>query len=316
MRRPICAACNRKVKVTSSSESITIPRSSTSATTSNNSRRSSIISSSATTHSSTSSSTRKKEENNNIKISTHDERSVARSYSPTSPIPTRRTPHHPIGERRRSSTLQELASVEPQSTVVEEEEEDALSLHHPNSSMHQSSSDEEEENNSDKWNQLLSQQQKLLEFMNKDPSTMMTLSSTKFNKKDETVILETQVELLKRFETALLLMTSNQLSPPSTAPVYQPTHTLVDIQSQQQLLPITSWQTQVEFGITKLKWNLSQWFGTLVGTANIEEQDFDILGYTKNVVISGVCVTTEPGLLPKVKNELVVTKVDMLERPW
>ncbi|CEG74933.1 hypothetical protein RMATCC62417_10060 [Rhizopus microsporus] len=34
-------------------------------------------------------------------------------------------------------------------------------------------------------------------------------------------------------------------------------------------------------------------------TGSIENKDYNRFGYTENVVISGICVTTEPGLLPK-----------------
>lgn len=111
------------------------------------------------------------------------------------------------------------------------------------------------------------------------------------------------MELLKRFESLLLL---------SSLPVPQLVTTplpVVDENEQERPLPIASWQTQFEYRLTRFKWNISQWFGTLVGDGQIEEQEFDTLGYTKTVVISGVCVTTEPGLLPKVM-------IDMLERPW
>ncbi|KAI8637434.1 hypothetical protein BD408DRAFT_424559 [Parasitella parasitica] len=61
----------------------------------------------------------------------------------------------------------------------------------------------------------------------------------------------------------------------------------------------SNWQTKLEYGVTRFKWGMSQWIGSIAGTGEIEEQDFDTLGYPENVIISGVCVTTEPGLLPK-----------------
>ncbi|KAL7330210.1 hypothetical protein PS15p_205183 [Mucor circinelloides] len=77
-------------------------------------------------------------------------------------------------------------------------------------------------------------------------------------------------------------------SPPSPSP-----------STSASALPSCNWQTKLEYKVTRFKWNMSQWIGSLVGTGDIEEQDFDALGYPKNIIISGVCVTTEPGLLPK-----------------
>lgn len=232
MRRPICAACNRNVKISDSSSSCT-------------SQKSSIHKREINT--STSSS-----EDIMVMVRT-------RSNSPTSPIPTRRS------SGRRFDEL----------------------IHH---------------DNKDRWNELLIQQQKILEFINMNSDNMMTLSSTEYSPGDETFILETQVELLKRFESFLLLSSF----PPQSVTIPVP---VISENEQESSLPIASWQTQFEYGLTRFKWNISQWFGTLVGDGQIEEQEFDTLGYTKTVVISGVCVTTEPGLLPKVM-------IDMLERPW
>lgn len=231
MRRPICAACNRNVKISDSSSSVS-------------SQKSSIHK--REIHTSASSS-----EDIMVMVRT-------RSNSPTSPIPTRRS-----SGRRLDELIQN--------------------------------------NNKEKWNELLAQQQKILEFVNMDSDNMMMISSVEYTPGDETLILETQVELLKRFESLLLL---------SSLPVPQLVTTpLPVVDEQEQPLPIASWQTQFEYRLTRFKWNISQWFGTLVGDGQIEEQEFDTLGYTKTVVISGVCVTTEPGLLPKVM-------IDMLERPW
>jgi hypothetical protein len=60
---------------------------------------------------------------------------------------------------------------------------------------------------------------------------------------------------------------------------------------------------------TRIKWNLSQWMG--IGLGEIRDKDYDDEGRPKNIVISGLCVTTEPGLLPE-----VITFYDVLERPW
>ncbi|KAI7891657.1 uncharacterized protein EV154DRAFT_218861 [Mucor mucedo] len=228
MRRPICAACNRNVKISDSSSSVSV---------SSASQKSSIH----------------KREINTSPSSSEDIMVMVRtrSNSPTSPIPTRRS----SGRR-----LDELMNYE---------------------------------NNKEKWNELLIQQQKIIEFVNMDSDNMMMLSSVEYTPGDETLILETQVELLKRFESLLLL---------SSLPVPQLVTTplpVVDENEQERPLPIASWQTQFEYRLTRFKWNISQWFGTLVGDGQIEEQEFDTLGYTKTVVISGVCVTTEPGLLPK-----------------
>lgn len=235
MRRPICAACNRNVKISASSSSCT-------------SQRSSIH----------------KRLPDEINTSTSGSEDImimvrTRSNSPTSPIPTRRS------SGRRLNDL----------------------IHN---------------DNTEKWNELLTQQQKILEFVNMDPNNMMTLSNIEYNPSDETLILETQVELLKRFESFLLL--SSLMPQLVTTPV-----PVIDENEEETSLAIASWQTQFEYSLTRIKWNISLWFGTLVGDGQIEEQEFDTLGYTKTIAISGICVTTEPGLLPKVM-------IDMLERPW
>ncbi|KAG2230708.1 hypothetical protein INT48_003715 [Thamnidium elegans] len=174
-----------------------------------------------------------------------------RSNSPTSPIPTRNSNNYSIPEEQI---------------------------------------DQEQPDNLEQWNKLIQQQQKVLEFINLDQTNMMTLSSTEFNKSDRNDILETQLELLKRFETLLLFSTCHL-----TPQVNSSTNEII----VEPELPITNWQTKIEYNITRLKWNFSQLFGTVVGTAQLEEQAFDALGYTDHIVVSGVCVTTEPGLLPK-----------------
>ncbi|KAG1313009.1 hypothetical protein G6F64_002573 [Rhizopus arrhizus] len=62
---------------------------------------------------------------------------------------------------------------------------------------------------------------------------------------------------------------------------------------------IPDWQTKIAYDLAKYKWDLSEWFGLLAGTGEIDNEEYDRFGYTEDVVISGVCVTTEPGLLPK-----------------
>ncbi|PHZ15170.1 uncharacterized protein RHIMIDRAFT_85293 [Rhizopus microsporus ATCC 52813] len=59
------------------------------------------------------------------------------------------------------------------------------------------------------------------------------------------------------------------------------------------------WQTKLEYDLARFKWSLNQWFGNIVGTGSIGNKAYNRFGYTENVVISGICVTTEPGLLPK-----------------
>ncbi|GAA5816700.1 hypothetical protein MFLAVUS_010232 [Mucor flavus] len=174
-----------------------------------------------------------------------------RSNTPTSPIPTRNSNNYSIPEEQ-----------------VEQEQPENL----------------------EQWNKLIQQQQRVLEFINHDQTNMMTLSNTEFNKSDTTNILETQLELLKRFETLLLFSTSH-LTPQVNSSTNE-----ITVEPE---LPITNWQTKIEYSITRFKWNFSQLFGTVVGTAQLEEQAFDTLGYTEHIVVSGVCVTTEPGLLPK-----------------
>ncbi|CAO3630896.1 unnamed protein product [Mucor hiemalis] len=309
MRRPICAACNRNVKVTSSTESQTQPKSSASNST-NNSRRSSISASSTTavvvvattghmTKSKSAASSAGTE--GDAKTTAGNEDSSApykltatRSHSPTSPIPTTQR----IVERKKS-ILQDLSLKTNQldEETHSEKEKDALSIH-GNKKRQRGSSNSSNISviNEDKWSELLNQQKRLLEFINRD-ATPSSAAFNSDNEIDETNILKTQMELLKRFEAVLMLTT---LPTPTTITASTTTNqTATEPVIDNKALPITSWQTKVEFSITKFKWNMSQWFGTVVGTGNIEEQDFDTLGYTKNVVISGVCVTTEPGLLPK-----------------
>lgn len=333
MRRPICAACNRNVKVTSSTESAAHLKSSASNST-NNSRRSSISASSTTaasavalggiaptatahmTKSKSAVSSSSTEGDSKTTAATMNENNSAtfkltttRSHSPTSPIPTTQR----IGERKKS-ILQDLSLKTGQLKAEEKEEhedqvekEKAVVMIHNNQKRQRRISDNSNGSkinviNEDRWNELLNQQKRLLEFINRDsaslPSSAALISN---NQIDETNILETQMELLKRFEAFLMLTTVpiTITTTTTTTPNAITTQTIKEPTIESTSLPITTWQTKVEFSITKFKWNMSQWFGTVVGTGNIEEQDFDALGYTKNVVISGVCVTTEPGLLPK-----------------
>lgn len=346
MRRPICAACNRNVKVTSSTESAAHLKLSASNST-NNSRRSSISASSTTaasavalataTATTTGHMTKSKSAvsssstEGDIKtalVTTNEDNSATfklnatRSHSPTSPIPTTQR----IGERKRS-ILQDLSL---KTSQLEDEDEDnaekekaVVSIHSNQKrqcgvSNNSNSSNSSKINviNEDRWSVLLNQQKRLLEFINRDSAALSSSAALHSDKQiDETNILETQMELLKRFEAFLMLTTVpiTIATTPATPPSIITTQTTKEPTIESAPLPVTTWQTKVEFSITKFKWNMSQWFGTVVGTGNIEEQDFDALGYTKNVVISGVCVTTEPGLLPKVKNEVMI---DILERPW
>jgi hypothetical protein len=332
MRRPICAACNRNVKVTSSSESLLLHQHNSSSTTTNRSRRSSISNFTNTNHvnnnkkrSSTNSNT------DDIKIATttsststtHSNSSNnnedSRSHSPTSPIPTRKMvgaggASASSNSNRKKSTLKQKVSNE-QDEEAEEQDQQQI----------EAKQQEVIKVTAEKWNQLISQQQKLLEFINrKDSTTIMTLSATQFHDKmgpgDETMILETQLELLKRFESVLLSQqlsaSASSFSSQAITAIAAAAPRLIEAQEEEPKLNITSWQTKFEYGMTRMKWSMSQWFfGTIVGSGEIEEQDFDHYGYTKNVVISGVCVTTEPGLLPKVTTT-TTTMIDILERPW
>ncbi|KAG1177370.1 hypothetical protein G6F70_002756 [Rhizopus microsporus] len=71
------------------------------------------------------------------------------------------------------------------------------------------------------------------------------------------------------------------------------------------------WQTKLEYDLARFKWSLNQWFGNIVGTGSIENKDYNRFGYTENVVISGICVTTEPGLLPKNKKNGYQTQINV-----
>ncbi|KAI9266078.1 hypothetical protein BY458DRAFT_437639 [Sporodiniella umbellata] len=77
-----------------------------------------------------------------------------------------------------------------------------------------------------------------------------------------------------------------------------PSSTVQESTSEEVCTP-PDWQTKIAFDITKFKWEMNQWFGNVVSTGEIDNQVYDRLGYTQDVTVSGIAVTTEPGLLPK-----------------
>lgn len=276
MRRPICAACTRNVKVTSSSETNHLKSSN------NSSRRSSFSTTSTKSHHSLTTEKLKVTETvvihnepeeivSTTTSSTNDDRpacseinifDTTRSYSPTSPIPSRKT--------------------------------------------HEAK---------DKWCQLLSQQQRLLstfapvmENDTFDPDlisiqqNISKLVTAPHQEQYETLLLETQTKVLQKF-AAMMQRPAIVESPVTTTTT---TTTIIkEVPAPPMITPTNAyvqyhWQTKLEFSLTRWKWNLSQWTGAKVGTGTIEELDFDSLGYPENVIISGICVTTEPELLPKV----------------
>lgn len=212
-----------------------------------------------------------------------------RSQSPTSPIPTRGHNRSVLG----CSAEDQVIIEEPEEMDEEEAQivsaEGVVSTEEAQVVIADEEQQQTKEDNVALWNKLLQHQKNVVEFINHDQETMITLSNTT-ETNDTRVILEAQVELLKRFETMLLLsrMTPPQVSASTNEITVEPK------------LPITSWQTKIEYSLTQFKWNLSQWFGTIVGTAQLEQKAYDSFGNTDDIIISGVCVTTEPGLLPKV----------------
>lgn len=395
MRRPICAACNRNVKVTSSSESTTagaaagVSLVSKSHSTANSSRRSSISTTATTTskgqdgnnkkrtvartkstrsdqgaatphlvsatsslstvgsnHSiqSMMSSSSSGSNHSNANLQGGPTHRVLRSHSPTSPIPTRRRTKKTSALTNPLANTTEPCSAETTTTIVRKPSHQLI----------------------EKWSQLLSQQQQLLatiggKNMNADDDELNSIQQnitklvTSNQEQYETVLLETQAKILQKFtllmmqkqqqqqqKDALLFLSSStsafgvsgsaaSITPVNIYNTTQPPTATTSSSTHQDRLPASpsaaaasasavqscNWQTKLEFGVTRFKWNMSQWLGSLVGTGDIEEQDFDALGYPQNVIISGICVTTEPGLLPKVKHVVDGwSSIDILERPW
>ncbi|KAI8069840.1 uncharacterized protein B0P05DRAFT_589305 [Gilbertella persicaria] len=290
MRRPICAACNRNVKVTSSSETNHMHKSSSTAT---NSTRSSFSSASIqpgdtkkyfanpiSAREQTTASTRpavsispKSSSSTHSNFSKQSGNSSTtsvdiRAHSPTSPIPTRKR-------------------TKPKKALFKQKKTMPVTL-----SM-------------DKWNQLLAQQQDLISALTTKDSqddihqALFRLSISSQHQY-ETVLLETQAKILNKFTTIMIQQQQQQQQQRDAlfAPSSSSMETIL-IETKQETTKPLDWQTKLEYSMTRLKWNLSHWVGNIIGTGEIEEQEFDVLGYPKSVVVSGVCVTTEPGLLPK-----------------
>jgi hypothetical protein len=240
---------------------------------------------------------------------THPHHRVSlRSNSPTSPIPTRRKKklftkkEGPVATAALSSSSSSSSS---SSLSIKESQQTSNSLVQVQSM--------------DKWNQLLAQQQLLLtillpnqdgdEEFNMIQSNISKLGTTLHQGEYETILLETQAKILQKL-TLLMMQRQQQrdallcLSSPTITTMAMPlTIENQPYEQEEPILTMPSWQTKLEYGIARFKWNMSQWIGNVVGTGDIQEQDFDSLGYPKNVVITGICVTTEPGLLPKVSKK-------------
>ncbi|KAI8997372.1 hypothetical protein BDB01DRAFT_33805 [Pilobolus umbonatus] len=291
MRRPICAACDRNVKIAASSESLNKKNKSSSSSLSslNNSgsRRSSI--SRNTSPQQTMNAKRNKKKVLSVTINSEEEETILltptaslsfsltsdeddevdeqghdkviltvspRSLSPSSPIPT-----------RTQMNIPEQSSLVKEDTIQSKEEAPKTAVVTRPIRQNYSHYDKPELMRSIQ-NDIYESKQRILDTLQREEI------------KDYENILTTQLQLMDKLECLI----QPSLLLPATP---------------EESIQITSWQTKLEYGVARMKWNMSQWMGTVVGTGDIEDQDFDIHGYTKNVVISGVCVTTEPGLLPK-----------------
>ncbi|KAI8972056.1 hypothetical protein BDF20DRAFT_718506 [Mycotypha africana] len=208
----------------------------------------------------------------------------------------------------------------------------------------------------DKWKYLLAQQQVLLTTLLRDENEdeedkntrqlLLHLSSSNHTKRQqkqyETILLETQIKILQK----LTQLIQNRPSPSydncfglnlqSSRFNYQynkntASNEAVNVmvahnQSNHSATAMsTSWQTKIEYSLAKFRWGVSQWLGNLVGTGDIENQAYDALGYPEQVTITGVCVTSEPALLPKVNYYYYCcdgsgssgsSSMDILDRPW
>ncbi|ORE16108.1 hypothetical protein BCV71DRAFT_184085 [Rhizopus microsporus] len=168
---------------------------------------------------------------------------------------------------------------------------------HPSSPIPTSTKEKliQEEDEEERWKQsFLKQQEKILRTLlsnhhHINDYELMKLQSQVLQLKNHT---NTTMDHILDMQTNILTKLTLVLNDPSPSqPPNAPASPL------QEKAP--DWQTKLEYDLARFKWSLNQWFGNIVGTGSIENKDYNRFGYTENVVISGICVTTEPGLLPK-----------------
>ncbi|KAF1802333.1 hypothetical protein FB192DRAFT_1377627 [Mucor lusitanicus] len=258
---------------------------------------------------------------------------VLRSHSPTSPIPTRRRSKKKstlISNPPTNTTEPCCSSAETTSTAIVVQRPS----HQLIEKWSQLLSQQQRLLATLGGNTINAEEDEELNSIQHNITKLVTSNQEQY----ETVLLETQAKILQKFtllmmqqqqqqqqRDALLFLSSSSTSafgvsgsaasmtpiniynttssPPPISSHHQdhvlPSSTLSAAASAASAVQSCNWQTKLEYGVTRFKWNMSQWIGSLVGTGDIEEQDFDALGYPQNVIISGICVTTEPGLLPK-----------------
>lgn len=301
MRRPICAACTRNVKVTSSSETNHVKSSSSSS-----SRRSSF-STTTTTKSLTDNSLKTKSVTDNSQqqdTTIESQREMNESPEGLSEGESSDSLDN-VSKRETSDSTDSLKRKPSEHSIFEEERSDSPSSPIPTKRTTQ-----------EKWCQLLSQQQHLLSSLvpsydddnNFDQDMIMIQQNisklvTTPQEQYETLLLETQTRVLQKFTS--MMQEQQQRQVPIT-PLPEIVTKVVEVPAVPQESYVQyNWQTQLEFSLARWKWSVSQWTGIKVGSGIIRELDFDSLGYPENVMISGICVTTEPGLLPKVKLMIV-----------
>ncbi|KAL9548686.1 hypothetical protein MBANPS3_005574 [Mucor bainieri] len=261
---------------------------------------------------------------------------VLRSHSPTSPIPTRRrtkkksTLTNPLAnttdEPCPSAETKAIVQTTPSRSLVEKwsqllsQQQMLLATLGGGGGNNTNAADDDE------LNSIQQNITKLVTSNQEQYETVLLETQAKILQKFTLLMMQQQQQQQQQQKDALLFLSSSTTSssaafgvsgsaasitpvniynttPPSTTttttfchPDHVPTSSS---SSAAAAVQSCNWQTKLEYGVTRFKWNMSQWIGSLVGTGDIEEQDFDALGYPQNVIISGICVTTEPGLLPK-----------------
>ncbi|KAI9487506.1 MAG: hypothetical protein EXX96DRAFT_82081 [Benjaminiella poitrasii] len=236
-------------------------------------------------------------------IDYNKQRLVLRPDSPTSPIPTRRASEYIVS---KTDIVYPSCPIQFRETSENENTNKGTVVQQRRLLSEQ------------KWTAILSQQQQLLSaFIQGDENdgdlelirdNITKLVKTTTNQEQfETTLVETQFKILQKFATMLLMQQQKYIS---SFTVYDheiasPKKAIRKINSNESesellLLKTMSWQTKLEYSATRLRWGLCRWVGSfLVGTGNIEEQEYDSLGYPKGITVSGTCVTTELSLLPK-----------------
>ncbi|RCH87907.1 hypothetical protein CU098_009022 [Rhizopus stolonifer] len=157
-----------------------------------------------------------------------------------------------------------------------------------------SDQEKRERDEEERWKEsFLKQQERMLATLlvhhhHMNDIELMHLQSQVIQLKSHT---NTTLDHILDVQSNLLNKVSLLLNPPAPEPLLEPAPLLESV---------PDWQTKVAFDLARFKWGLNQWFGNLVGIGEMDNQEYDRFGYTNDVVISGIAVTIEPALLPKV----------------